>query len=1062
MSSQRSRRQIRESSDDESMSDNNDTATVTGGDNDNNDDVIISPQEDDDDLTSLPPTNDNDDNDNDDDNDDEEERTRKERRKRIRLTKEVRNLREEDIFFPSDEQSQNITAMTNDDDDSNHDSDDGDDDDYQQDGEEVTPEAEEEARRYLGTAVDVEEEEEGEGEDLLENIYQDYQPISALDTYGREGIDDKDYGNIGYDERAAAESEIDKRYDETRQGMGGRGGQFLEGLMDIDEDDEARRKRRSKFTKGRASDDTDDEQSAEEQDIDDEFDQEEEAFQTEEELNLEAFDVPLREWIAQERTRREVMRKFRRFLMTFVEDDDDDNMEEQEENRRKRKKQSAYYEDRIHTMCSSNLSTLEISYIHLMQKQPTLAIWLVDAPRDMFDILNEAATRHTFSLFKSYGAIQDEIHVRVSDLPIMDSLRALRRTHLDRLVKVNGVVTRRSSVYPQLKLAYYECIRCKDVLGPYRVEESSMIGSSGPDSSAKETATLHQPTSCSNCESEGPFRLSPTKSEYRNYQRMNLQETPGSVPPGRVPRTKEVILTNDLIDIARPGEEVEITGVFAHSFDYNLTQKSGFPVFSTFIGANHIRRREDASSSSNLTEADKAQILELARDPKIGERIVESIAPSIYGHRHVKMALAMALFGAVPKNVSDKHRIRGDINVLLLGDPGTAKSQMLKYAESTAPRAVYSTGKGASAVGLTASVHKDPLTKEWTLEGGALVLADRGVCLIDEFDKMNEQDRTSIHEAMEQQSISVSKAGIVTSLQARCSVIAAANPIGGRYDSSCTFSENVELTDPILQRFDLLCVLQDTVDPVADERLASFVTGSHMRSVATSDHVRGFAPIQDETSNETTGSGYAKSKIIPQNLLRKYIQYARTNVKPILRGNTFDQEKIASLYVALRRESATSGGVPIAVRHIESIMRLSEAHAKMHLREYVRDDDMDASIGMMLQSFITAQKFSVRRQLQRSFAKYISSGEDKAHLLLHILQDMMRNEQMYQVIRLRQRGQSSEMLGTLEVPLEEFEGKARDRRIYDVTEFCAGEAFRDAGYVLDQKRGVVCRQGNDI
>ena len=182
-------------------------------------------------------------------------------------------------------------------------------------------------------------------------------------------------------------------------------------------------------------------------------------------------------------------------------------------------------------------------------------------------------------------------------------------------------------------------------------------------------------------------------------------------------------------------------------------------------------KREDKSSTANLSEDDIQAILDLSKDPRIGERIIRSIAPSIYGHEVPKTALAMSLFGGVAKNINDKHRIRGDVNVLLLGDPGTAKSQFLKYAEKTAPRAVYSTGKGASAVGLTASVHKDPLTKEWTLEGGALVLADRGVCLIDEFDKMNEQDRTSIHEAIEQQSISVSKAGIVTSLQARCSVI---------------------------------------------------------------------------------------------------------------------------------------------------------------------------------------------------------------------------------------------------------------------------------------------------
>jgi DNA replication licensing factor MCM2 len=433
---------------------------------------------------------------------------------------------------------------------------------------------------------------------------------------------------------------------------------------------------------------------------------------------------------------------------------------------------------------------------------------------------------------------------------------------------------------------------------------------------------------------------------------------------------------------------------------------------------------------------------------------VKSIAPSIYGHECCKMALAMSLFGAVPKNVDDKHRIRGDVNVLLLGDPGTAKSQLLKYAEQTAPRAVYSAGKGASAVGLTASVHKDPITREWTLEGGALVLADRGLCLIDEFDKMNEQDRTSIHEAMEQQTISISKAGIVTSLQARCAVIAAANPIGGRYDSSHSLSENFELTDPILQRFDILCVLQDIVDPVADERLANFVTRSHMnavpsRSIPTGTMgVRTALPFPNEPNND---------QIIPQALLRKYIQYARTHIRPVLRGNTFDREKVASLYVALRRESMSNGGVPIAVRHIESIMRMSEAHAKMHLRDYVRDDDMDAAIRMMLESFIMAQKFSVQRALRRSFAKYITNGDDRAHLLLHMLQDLFRKEQMYQIIRLRQRHQSEEMLERLEIQLDELESRARERRIYDISQFCSSTVFRDSGYNLDTERGIISR-----
>jgi DNA replication licensing factor MCM2 len=261
-----------------------------------------------------------------------------------------------------------------------------------------------------------------------------------------------------------------------------------------------------------------------------------------------------------------------------------------------------------------------------------------------------------------------------------------------------------------------------------------------------------------------------------------------------------------------------------------LNSKNGFPVFSTILEANHINKKEDQFAAFRLTEEDEREIRALARDDRIRKRIIKSIAPSIYGHEDIKTALALSLFAGMSKDIGGKHRIRGDINVLLLGDPGTAKSQFLKYVEKTAHRSVFATGQGASAVGLTASVRKDPITREWTLEGGALVLADKGVCLIDEFDKMNDADRTSIHEAMEQQSISISKAGIVTTLQARCAVIAAANPIRGRYNPTIPFQQNVELTEPILSRFDVLCVVKDTVDPVQDELLARFVVGSHLRS----------------------------------------------------------------------------------------------------------------------------------------------------------------------------------------------------------------------------------------
>jgi len=590
-------------------------------------------------------------------------------------------------------------------------------------------------------------EDEDEGEDLMENIEDDYQHIPALDTYGKEGIDEREYDQMDYDQRLQAEEVLNQRDMERRAARGaGARSYFYETLLNQqmgEEDELNRRARRGQFRSDptdlveddRIREDEEDDKEIQQEEID-----EEELFETEDTINLEAFDVPVQEWIAQDRTRREVKRKFRLFLINFQEDS---TLEEATGLARKRKRRYVppFYEDRIRTMCSSNLATLEVSYIHLMQEEPIIARWIYENPKDMLPLLNEAAKRQTLRWFPSYSLIQDEIFVRIADIPTIDSLRYLRRSHLDKLIRVQGVVTRRSGIYPQLKAAYYECGKCKREFGPYYVDDSfvSAVDSSKDgsddaftkDSNSNSASPSNHPSTCPSCDSE-TLRINPKKSEYRNYQRLNLQETPGTVPAGRVPRTKEVILCNDLIDTARPGEQVEVIGIFSHNYDYSLTQKSGFPVFSTFIIANHILRSEDASAAANLTEADKADILELAQDPKIGELIVESIAPSIFGHKHVKMAIAMSLFGAVPKNIDDKHRIRGDINVLLLGDPGTAKSQFMKYAEATAPRAVYTTGKGASAVGLTASIHKDAVTKEWTLEGGALVLADRGCCLIDE------------------------------------------------------------------------------------------------------------------------------------------------------------------------------------------------------------------------------------------------------------------------------------------------------------------------------------------
>ncbi|KAL2867284.1 MCM DNA helicase complex subunit MCM2 [Aspergillus lucknowensis] len=689
-----------------------------------------------------------------------------------------------------------------------------------------------------------------------------------------------------------------------------------------------------------------------------------------EELSLEEMvdikSANITDWVTQPQVLRSIYREFKAFLTEFTDPTG-----------------SSVYGNKIKTLGEVNSASLEVSYAHLSSTKAVLGYFLANEPTEVLKVFDQVALDVTLFHYPQYHDIHNEIHVRITDLPIVYTLRQLRQSHLNCLVRVNGVVTRRTGVFPQLKYVMFICQKCNITLGPFQQESSSEVKISY----------------CQNCQSRGPFAVNSERTVYRNYQKLTLQESPGTVPAGRLPRQREVVLLADLIDTAKPGDEIEVTGIYRNSYDAQLNNKNGFPVFATIIEANHVVKSHDQQAGFHLTEEDEREIRALSRDPDIVEKIIRSIAPSIYGHQDVKTAVALSLFGGVRKEAQGKMSIRGDINVLLLGDPGTAKSQILKYVEKSAHRAVFATGQGASAVGLTASVRRDPLTSEWTLEGGALVLADRGTCLIDEFDKMNDQDRTSIHEAMEQQTISISKAGIVTTLQARCAVVAAANPIGGRYNSTVPFSQNVQLTEPILSRFDILCVVRDLVDPSEDERLASFVIESHHRANPTK-------PMRDEQGNLINADGERvdeegyrvdndgsrltlsaeeaeardaakvkeneeKEGEIPQELLRKYILYAREHCHPKL--YQIDQDKVARLFADMRRESLATGAYPITVRHLEAIMRIAEAFCKMRLSEYCSAQDIDRAIAVTVDSFIGSQKVSCKKALSRAFAKYTLS-----------------------------------------------------------------------------------------
>jgi len=853
------------------------------------------------------------------------------------------------------------------------------------------------------------EEEEDEGEDLFgEGMEDDYRVMPELDRYDPEGIDQEgDYSDLDIDERMAAEREMKMR--DKREGRSVTKGRIKDSLLyselseDMDAQEAASSRQKRKFHDAGSQGDQGTDEPIE---------------------SIENLDVMkghgLREWVKMIGPRTEIYNRFKNFLKTIV-DENGHNV----------------FREKIRYMVEANHQSLVVDYNLLYQSEEVLAYFLVEAPLEMLAIFDEAAKDYVYSLYPHYHKIAKEIHVRISDLPLIEELRSLRQLHLNQLVRTNGVVTSSTSVLPQLNMIKYNCLKCSFVLGPfYQTLEKEV-----------------KPQTCPECQSSGPFEINMEQTIYSNYQRVTIQESPGKVPAGRLPRSKDAILVGDLCDCCKPGDEIDITGIYYNNYDGSLNTQNGFPVFATVLQANYITKKEDKLSFQTLTDDDVKAIVELSKDEKIATRIFASIAPSIYGHEDIKRGIALSLFGGEAKNPGGKHKLRGDINVLMCGDPGTAKSQFLKYVEKTAHRAVYTTGQGASAVGLTAYVQKSPITREWTLEAGALVLADRGVCIIDEFDKMNDQDRTSIHEAMEQQSISISKAGIITTLQARCAIMAAANPLGGRYNSTLTFSENVDLSEPILSRFDILCVVRDVVDSVQDEMLARFVTESHIRNHPSNSPSDELSSSNSMDSSSSTSAAVIPNTfgvdIIPQDLLKKYIVYSKEKVHPRL--NYMDQDKISHMYAELRRESMVTGSIPITVRHIESIIRISEAHARMHLREYVNESDVNMAIRVVIESFIDTQKFSVTKTMRKNFAKYLTYRRDHNELLLFLLKQLVNDQLSY----LKHKSSRNVDLSSVTIPEDDFLDRARQLKISNIKAFYETDLFKMMKYQYDPTKKTI-------
>ena len=457
-----------------------------------------------------------------------------------------------------------------------------------------------------------------------------------------------------------------------------------------------------------------------------------------------------------------------------------------------------------------------------------------------------------------------------------------------------------------------------------------------------------------------PYFVVHEKSQFIDQQVIKIQEAPDQVPVGELPRhilvSAERYLTNRVV----PGSRCTIMGIFTiyQSKAGKGSSASAVAIRTPYLRAVGIASDIDHTAKENavFTEEEEQEFLEMSRRPDLYDVFAKCIAPSIYGNADIKKAIACFLLGGSKKILPDGMKLRGDINVLLLGDPGTAKSQLLKFVEKVAPIAIYTSGKGSSAAGLTASVQRDTTTREFYLEGGAMVLADGGVVCIDEFDKMRDEDRVAIHEAMEQQTISIAKAGITTILNARTSVLAAANPIFGRYDDMKSPGENIDFQTTILSRFDMIFIVRDEHEKGRDERIARHVMGIHIGG-------RGV----DETAVEAE---------IPIAKMKRYINYCKTYVcvisLPSSSSNLFTSrcaprlsptacEKLSSHFVSIRRQdhstelsTSARSSIPITVRQLEAIIRIAESLAKLSLSPVASEAHVDEAIRLFLASTMDA------------------------------------------------------------------------------------------------------------
>ncbi|MCE8424361.1 MAG: minichromosome maintenance protein MCM [Candidatus Methanoperedens sp.] len=560
--------------------------------------------------------------------------------------------------------------------------------------------------------------------------------------------------------------------------------------------------------------------------------------------------------------------------------------------------------------------SLNIQFFDLEQFDMELARELIEHPESVLKHANEAL----LALDLPSDVVFVNTHIRIIDLPELTQIRDLRSININRFIAVAGLIRKATEVRPKILNAAFKCKRCDHVTFMPQGEGKFV-----------------EPFECENdvCGRKGPFKLIHEESEFIDAQKLRIQESPDELRGGEQPQTLDVDVDDDLAGIVAPGDRVVITGIL-RSYQRN-TQQGKSTFFDLVLDGISIEIEDKEFEDIEISKEEIDEIITMGKDPAIYDNVIHSIAPSIYGYEEVKEAMALQLFSGVAKSLPDGTHIRGDFHILLVGDPGVAKSQLLRYDVKLAPRGIYTSGKSSTSAGLTAAAVKDEFGDgRWTLEAGALVLADMGLACVDELDKMESEDRSSLHEAMEQQTISIAKAGIMATLKSRCALLGAANPKFGRFDRYEPIAKQINMPPALLSRFDLIFILTDEPSVARDTKIAEHILRAHYAGelAMRREHVLNSGIAIEEI----TKAMEVIQPVIQADMLRKYIAYTKRNIFPIIQDDA--RKQLIEFYLGLRKQGEDPNSpVPVTARQLEALIRLAESSARVRLSNVITTED---------------------------------------------------------------------------------------------------------------------------